>query len=322
MSTSGTRHSRPHTLAAYATSVVAVPATTWALASIQGFLTHLDGEFPRPFGIGFLLVVAAISIWGGSGPGLFALLLSGICTLCFLVEPVKAWPLLRPIDAAEVFVELSVGLILVTVIQLMHRSREHSRFLLEQSQNTQARLQTIMDVAPVGVITCDEKGYLNYANREAERFWGQALVPGGPETWGRYGLRSADGKQRQPGETGLLRALKHNDDVVKDDVIIARPDKTEILAQASSAAILDQNRNLLGAMCAMIDITERRQAEVFREQALQMSREVAAREGLLNRIGQAQRASNDPEQVQMVAVQELGKAMDTDRCCFVAVDVV
>jgi PAS domain S-box-containing protein len=316
----GLRQSRSKTIAAYIASLVAVPATTWILASIQHFLNRLDGQFPRPFGIGFLVVVAAISLLGGSGPGLFSLLLSGIFTIYFLVEPFQSWHIHRPIDAVEVCIELSVGLILVTAIQLLHRSRRHSQFLLEQSQITQARLQTIMDVAPVGVLTCDENGYLNYANKEAERLWGQPLEPGGPDTWGRYGLRSADGKKRLPGETGLLRALQRNEEVVRDDVIITRPDNTEIFAQASSAAILDQN-TLRGAMCAMIDVTERRQAEIYREQALKLSREIAEREGLLNRIGQAQRASADPDQVQLVAAEELGKAIMADRCCFVAVNV-
>ncbi len=310
----GLRYPRFKSLAAYAAALVAVPVTTWGLSSLQTFLNHLDGQMPRPFGIAFLLVVAGISILGGSGPGLFALLLSAVCTIRFLIAPSRGWFLLRPTDAAEVFIELSVGLVLVMAIHLARRSRQHSLFLLEQAQNTQARLQTIMDVAPVGVILCDSSGYLNYANREAERLWGQPLEPGGPETWSRYGLRNADGKSRAPGETGLLRALKAHTEVVRDEVIITRPDASEVYAQASSAAILDGSEQLLGAVCAMIDVTERRLAET-------LSRELAEREGLLNRIGQAQRASDNPEQVQQVAVAELGLAMNADRCSFIAADV-
>lgn len=315
------QQSRLRTLSAYAASLIAVPVTTWGLATLQNFLARLEGQVPRPFGIAFLPVVAVVSVWGGSGPGLFALVLSGLCTICFLVEPFRTLHVLRPVDAVEVCIELSVGLVIVTAIQRMHRSRQHYDYLLQQSQTAEARLQTIMDVAPVGVITCDESGSLNYANREAERLWGQRITPGGPETWGRYGLRSADGKQRTPGETGLLRALQKTNDVVRDEVIIRRPDGTEIVAQANSAAILDGENRLLGAMCAMVDVTERRQAEAYREEALRVSRENAEREGLLNRIGQAQRASDNPEQVQLVAIEALGSAINADRCCFVAVDV-
>ena len=315
------QQSRFRTISAYAASLIAVPATTWALATLQTFLARLEGQVPRPFGIAFLLVVAAVSVWGGSGPGLFALVLSGLCTICFLVEPFRSLHVLRPVDAVEVCIELSVGLVIVTAIQRMHRSRQHYDYLLQQSQTAEARLQTIMDVAPVGVITCDESGTLNYANREAERLWGQPITPGGPETWGRYGLRSADGKPRTSGETGLLRALQKTSEVVRDEVIIHRPDNTEIIAQANSAAILDSENRLLGAMSAMVDVTERRQAEAYREEALRLSRENAEREGLLNRIGQAQRASDNPDQVQLVAIEALGNAMSADRCCFVSVDV-
>ena len=61
------------------------------------------------------------------------------------------------------------------------------------------------------------------------------------------------------------------------------------------------------------DVTARKQAE--RELA-----EAFERESLVNRIGQAIRSTPDPEALLRAAVEELGRALDADRCYYVTYD--
>ncbi len=63
------------------------------------------------------------------------------------------------------------------------------------------------------------------------------------------------------------------------------------------------------------DISEQKQAEVERERLLRNER-------IANHIAQAQRGSLDPDAVQRVAVEELGWALDADRCYLIQYDIV
>lgn len=64
------------------------------------------------------------------------------------------------------------------------------------------------------------------------------------------------------------------------------------------------------------DITARKQEEEERERLLAEAEKRAEREALLNRVGEALRASTDPEKIQRAASRALGEALGADRCYF------
>lgn len=68
------------------------------------------------------------------------------------------------------------------------------------------------------------------------------------------------------------------------------------------------------------DVTVRKQKEVEREKLLAEQHARAERESLLNRIGQALRASLDSERIQETAAALAGKALGADRCYFSVYD--
>ena len=68
------------------------------------------------------------------------------------------------------------------------------------------------------------------------------------------------------------------------------------------------------------DISERKALEAERERLLAEARVHAEREALLNRIGQAIRATLDPEAIQETAAALLGAALGADRCYFSVYD--
>jgi PAS domain S-box-containing protein len=69
------------------------------------------------------------------------------------------------------------------------------------------------------------------------------------------------------------------------------------------------------------DIQDQKETEVQREALLRQARRQAEREALLNRIGQAQRAEDEPEDAQALAVAELGRLLGADRCYYTAYDL-
>ncbi len=64
------------------------------------------------------------------------------------------------------------------------------------------------------------------------------------------------------------------------------------------------------------NITARRQAEDTRRETEKEQRRRAEREALLNRIGEAIRGTDDPAEIQQVAVNALAEALGADRCYF------
>jgi PAS domain S-box-containing protein len=80
--------------------------------------------------------------------------------------------------------------------------------------------------------------------------------------------------------------------------------------------LLDEDGRVSGILAHGIDLTERKRLEQERERLLGEQRARAEREALLNQIGAALRASDDPEEVQARAVALLGEALHADRCYF------
>jgi PAS domain S-box-containing protein len=64
----------------------------------------------------------------------------------------------------------------------------------------------------------------------------------------------------------------------------------------------------------ILDITERKGLEIERERLLLEARARAARETLINQIGDGIRQSLPPEEIEALAVRALGKALASDRC--------
>ncbi len=170
-------------------SPLLVALATWLLFLVQAAVAHVEGGHVRPFGVGFLLAVALMTILGGRGPGLLTLALS-LLSLMFILTPLGAGGMIgRPRDWAELVLLLLTGGFLVRGLEAL-RTNAH---LLAESEESRARLRAVMDTAPVGVLLSDKAGKLIYANREAERIWGHPLAAVGREEWSRYRMFNADG---------------------------------------------------------------------------------------------------------------------------------
>ncbi len=239
-----------------------VALTSWALLLIQQYVQYVtEDSYSRPYGIGFLFPVAVITALAGAIPGLWTLALSMASTVYVLTAPRFSWEIQRPGEWAEILSLVVVGSLVIFSLDATRRARQRSDELLAESEEARARLRTVMDTAPVAVLTCAPDGTLDYANREAERIWGQPLQKVGREGWGQYRLLYPDGTPVPPERMGLARALSGEAPIISQDVVIERPDSTRIWVQASSTRISDESGRVLGGMSVFSDITERKRAE-------------------------------------------------------------
>ena len=158
-------------------SLALVGLTTLGLLRLQEWVTRLEGGHVHPYTIIFLLPIALLTVLGGRRVGFLTLALCFLSSLCILTAPRYSLSVHHPSDWAELFFLVTTGGILVLGMEALRRNLE----LFGETQEARARLQAVMDTSPIGIVTCDLDGTLDYANAQAERIWGHPFVPASKE---------------------------------------------------------------------------------------------------------------------------------------------
>ena len=298
-------------LKAYLLSVPATLLTTWGLLLVQNYVAHAEGGNVRPFGIGFLLTVAIVTILGGRGPGVLTLTLSIAATTFYLTPLGSEGVTGRPRDIVELVLLLCVGGALIRGLEALRGNA----LLLADSEEARARLRAIMDTAPVGVVLSDADGNLLYANLEAERIWGQTLESVQRRGDADYEIFNPDGSSAPSESTGLRRVLAGEPGVVHVDVIVEHPDKTRVFVESDSTLVRDKSGRVLSGLVIFSDATERKQTE-------QEVQRLLARERLISRIGQISLQTLEPEMIQREAADGLARLLNADRVFFTLHDFI
>ena len=123
-------------------------------------------------------------------------------------------------------------------------------------------LSAVLEHLEDGVVACDADGVLTLFNRATREFHGLPAAPIPPEAWAKhYSLYRADGVTLMDrDEVPLFRALQ-GEVIRREEMVIAPTIGPPRTLLASGQAIVDAQGRNLGAMIAMHDITEQRQAE-------------------------------------------------------------
>ena len=289
----------------YTLAVLLTALTTWVLLLAQTFVAHTEAGHVRPFGIGFLLTVALMTILGGRGPGALTLVLSSLSLTFYLTPLGTGGPFGRPRDIVELVLLIFVGGVLIRGLEALPANA----LLLADSEEARARLRAVMDTAPVGVVLSDLKGSLLYANQEAERIWGESLESIQTKGDADYEIFNVDGSPASPESVGLRRALAGEPGVVHVDLIVEHPDGTRIFVESDSTVVRDNAGRSLSGLVVFSDVTERRRAD-------QQVQRLLARERLINRIGQISLQTLDPTLIQSEAAEGLASLLEADRVFF------
>ena len=139
--------------------------------------------------------------------------------------------------------------------ELELRVQERTKALHQE----QKFLVALLDNLQEGIVACDAQGALTVFNQATRDFHGLPEEPLPPEEWAtRYDLFQADGKTPMAmNDIPLFRAW-HGEVVRQAEmVIVPKVGKTRTLL-ANGQAIHDPEGNVLGAVVAMQDITERK----------------------------------------------------------------
>src|SRR5580698_8297157 len=123
--------------------------------------------------------------------------------------------------------------------------------------------QAALDAIPTAVCVCTAKGALIRYNRRAVELWGRALPLGDPNQQHGSGFRryQADGAPLPFAATPVANVLRTGRPVTGAEIIIERPDNTQVPVLMNVAPLHDGQGRVAGAVCSFQALTERKRIE-------------------------------------------------------------
>lgn len=159
------------------------------------------------------------------------------------------------------------GKILYNEYQVPHRMLGTMMDITEQKRTEQIikdsekRYKDLIETMPVAVYTVDKNGYLTLYNKAAVRLWGREPLIGVDKWCGSVEMYTVDGEFLPLEECPVAIALK-NPQCMTSEAFIRKPDQSLRHIIANPQPIYDSNGEITGAVNVLIDITDRKEAEL------------------------------------------------------------
>ncbi len=186
------------------------------------------------------------------------------------------------------------------------RERQRAEAALRESER---RLAQFLEAVPVGVFVVNAKGQPYYANQTAQQILGKEIVPevNADRLTEIYQAYRAGTEQLYPTEQQpLMQALKGKSTTI-DDIEIHQADKL-IPLETSATPIFDEKGQIVYAIAAFQDITQRKRAEAER---IQFNQELALKNVALQQAKEALAEYNRTlEQKVEERTQELSQTLE------------
>jgi two-component system, cell cycle sensor histidine kinase and response regulator CckA len=173
-----------------------------------------------------------------------------------------------PIEIARLTLELRQARLIAENARLTEAERA-ARAELEAER---ARLATVLDHMPVGVVLAEApSGRISFRNRAVFRLSGVAETPvTSIDDYGQLqGLRP-DGSSYRKHEWPLARALLHGESVMGEEIELILRDGHHVIFSMNAAPIRDAEGAIVAAVSSFHDVTQRRRVEQHLRQAQQM----------------------------------------------------
>ncbi|HZV06663.1 MAG TPA: PAS domain S-box protein [Gemmataceae bacterium] len=131
-----------------------------------------------------------------------------------------------------------------------------------------AEFQRLLAKLPAAAYTCDAEGLITYFNERAVELWGRAPKLNDPvdRFCGSFRLFSSSGTPIPHRMCWMALALRDAKPYTDQEIIIERPDGSQRIVLAYANPFLDEEGRPIGAVNVLVDITDRRRAELARAQ--------------------------------------------------------
>jgi PAS domain S-box-containing protein len=217
----------------------------------------------------FFFPAVAIAVWfGGLGPGLLAVALSGLAANCFFTAPLYAFSIASRHDFLALGAFLLASLLIVGAIQAMHVTRGRLVNEIAERRRADAELVKAHDllattVASIGdaVVITNENGNVTFLNPEAERLTGwknsEAKDQRLPQVF-----HIINEQTRQPVENPVEKVFRTGKVAgLANHTLLISKDGTETPIGDSAAPIRHADGPMFGVVLVFRDVTEQHKAQ-------------------------------------------------------------
>ena len=240
----------------YGAAVLAVAAAVL----LRRALTPLIG--PTELGFSVSLPAVLFAAWfGGLGPGALSVLLSGIASNYYFLEPVGSVLIRNEGDQVSLLIFAVLGFGIVFLGDSQRRAVERALRAEDAERIERQRFQTTLASIGDAVVATGTDGRVTFANGVALSLmrWTEAEIAGKPLD---DAFRIVNEFTRQAVESPVAKVLREGSIVglANHTILIAR-DGTEVPIDDSAAPIRSGDGANQGTVLVFRDITERRRAE-------------------------------------------------------------
>src|SRR6185312_13020080 len=129
-------------------------------------------------------------------------------------------------------------------------------------------IRTLLDALPAALYATDAEGFVTFRNKAAAELAGRTPAVGSDRWCVAWRLYRPDGALLSPEEYPVASAMKENRAVPGMDIVAERPDGTRLLLLAYTGPIRDASGRLIGAVNLLVDIGERKAADIQLREAM------------------------------------------------------
>jgi signal transduction histidine kinase/PAS domain-containing protein len=128
----------------------------------------------------------------------------------------------------------------------------------EAVDNERARLAALLAQMPSGVILVDASGKITLYNNQAELIWRRTFKPSTRMDEYAWPVYHPDGRRFEYEEWPLVQAIRDGAFTLNQEMEIMRGDGSRATILVSAAPIRAANTQIIGGVCTLVDITEKR----------------------------------------------------------------
>jgi PAS domain S-box-containing protein len=125
-----------------------------------------------------------------------------------------------------------------------------------------SHLENLIQALPAAIYTTDPAGRITFFNKAAAELWGCRPELGKSEFCGSWKLYWPDGRSMPLDQCPMALALKEQREIGGVEAVAERPDGTLVHFLACPTPLYDESSTLIGAVNMLIDISDRRRADV------------------------------------------------------------
>jgi PAS domain S-box-containing protein len=140
--------------------------------------------------------------------------------------------------------------------------------LFEAEHEARRQLEAVLQVLPAGVVIADAQGKFLQVNPAFHDAWGEHALPQRLEEYHLFQGWHPDGTPMQREDWPMARALAREETVRACEIEIQAADGVRKTILSNAAPLRDIASHLTGGVVAFLDITQRKQLEREREEAL------------------------------------------------------